>query len=44
VQASPPIVDMDAVFLTLESSVLEQTQEAVKHEVWKTLLSCSLWV
>lgn len=44
VQRSPPIIDMDATLLTLESSFIEQTREAVKYKVWRALLSCSLWV
>lgn len=43
VQTSP-IIDMDAALLPLESSFIEQTQEAVKQKVWKALLSCPLWV
>lgn len=33
VQTSPPGTDVDATSLTLESSFIEQSQEAVKYKV-----------
>lgn len=33
VQTSPPVTDVDATSLTLESSFIEQSQEVVKYKV-----------
>lgn len=42
VQTSPSIINMDATLLTLESSFIEQTQEAVRYEAWQTAVLFSL--